>query len=72
MKLGSSGNLNHPTGDSPPDDDRSDEAIDSCREWVKHKDGMEELEVYLLSEFDIHKHQIEEIVLYSENSLYTK
>jgi hypothetical protein len=53
-------------GDSPPDDDRSDEAIDSCREWVKHKDEMEQLEVYLLSDFDIHKHQIEEIILQND------
>jgi len=67
MKLGSSGNFNHPTGGSPPDDDRTDEAIDSCREWLKHEEEMEELEVYLLSEFDIHKHQIKEILLYNNH-----
>lgn len=63
MKLGDSGNFNHPMGDSPPDDDPTEDVLESCREWVKHQEDMEELESYLYSEHSIEKHQIKEILL---------
>jgi hypothetical protein len=62
MKLGYNGNFNHPMGDSPPDDDPTKDVLESCREWVKHQDDMEELESYLYSEYSIDKDQIKEIL----------